>query len=77
MVCEAIRAKPKQINTRLGTFGEVAYALAPKAVDQILHLAYRVFPESTAAKGEKGEKGDDKASGEATALAYLMKGVHW
>ncbi len=75
MVCEAIRTKPKQINTRLGTFGEVAYALAPKAVDQILHLAYRVFPESTAAKGEK--EGDDKASGEATALAYLMRGVHW
>jgi hypothetical protein len=75
MVCEAIRAKPKHINTRLGTFGEVAYALAPKAVDQILHLAYKVFPESSAAKGDKG--GDDKASGEATALAYLMKGVHW
>ena len=37
LVCEAIRAKPKQINTKLGTFGEVAYALAPKAVDQILH----------------------------------------
>jgi NAD(P)-dependent dehydrogenase (short-subunit alcohol dehydrogenase family) len=75
LVCEAIRAKPKQINTRLGTFGEVAYALAPKAVDQILHLAYRVFPESGAAKGEKG--GNEKASGEATALAYLMRGVHW
>jgi NAD(P)-dependent dehydrogenase (short-subunit alcohol dehydrogenase family) len=75
MVCEAIRAKPKQINTRLGTFGEVAYALAPKAVDQILHLAYRVFPESSAAKGQKD--GDDRASGEATALAYLMRGVHW
>src|SRR6202012_1336357 len=44
----ALRAKPKQINTRLGTFGEVAYALAPKAVDQVLHLAYKVFPESTA-----------------------------
>ena len=77
LVCEAIRAKPKQINTKLGTFGEVAYALAPKAVDQILHLAYRVFPESTAAKGGKGDDGGDKASGEATALAYLMKGVHW
>jgi NAD(P)-dependent dehydrogenase (short-subunit alcohol dehydrogenase family) len=75
MVCEAIRSKPKQINTRLGTFGEVAYALAPKAVDQILHLAYRVFPESSAAKGDKD--GDDRASGEATALAYLMRGVHW
>ena len=66
LVCEAIRAKPKQINTKLGTFGEVAYALAPKAVDQILHMAYRVFPESTAAKGEKGDKSaSEKASGEA------------
>ena len=53
MICEAIRSKPKQINTRLGTFGEVAYALAPKAVDQILHMAYKVFPDSAAAKGEK------------------------
>ena len=54
LVCEAIRAKPKQINTRLGTFGEVAYALAPKAVDQILHMAYKVFPDSAAAQGREG-----------------------
>ena len=62
---------------RLGTFGEVAYALAPKAVDQILHMAYKVFPEST--KKDKGEKDGegDRASGEAMALAHLMKGVHW
>ena len=26
IICEAIRSKPKQINTRLGTFGEVLYA---------------------------------------------------
>jgi NAD(P)-dependent dehydrogenase (short-subunit alcohol dehydrogenase family) len=75
MICEAIRAKPKQINTKLGTFGEVAYAVAPKAVDQILHMAYKVFPESSAAKGEV--KAEERASGEATALAYLMRGVHW
>jgi len=77
LVCEAIRAKPKQLNTRLGTFGEVAYALAPKAVDQILHMAYKVFPES-AKKDKDGKDGEgDKASGEAMALAHLMKGVHW
>ena len=75
IICEAIRARPKQINTRLGTFGEVAYALAPKAVDQILHMAYKVFPESAAARGEKDPS--ERASGEATALAYLMRGVHW
>jgi NAD(P)-dependent dehydrogenase (short-subunit alcohol dehydrogenase family)/thioester reductase-like protein len=75
MICEAIRAKPKHIGTRLGTFGEVAYALQPKAVDQILHTAYRVFPDSAAAKGKKDP--EEKASMEQIAMANLMKGVHW
>ena len=75
MICEAIRTKPKQINTRLGTFGEVSYALAPKAVDQILHMAYKVFPESVAAKGKADP--DEHASMEQVAMANLMKGVHW
>ena len=75
LVCEGLRAKPKQINTRLGTFGEVAYALAPKAVDQILHMAYKVFPDSAAAKGEKDPS--EKASVEQIAMANIMKGVHW
>ena len=57
LICEAIRAKPKQINTKLGTFGEVLYAIAPKAVDQILHMAYKVFPESSAAKGDTDGRG--------------------
>ena len=75
LICEAIRAKPKQINTRLGTFGEVAYALAPKAVDQILHMAYKVFPDSAAARGESDPS--EHASTEQVALAHLMRGVHW
>jgi NAD(P)-dependent dehydrogenase (short-subunit alcohol dehydrogenase family) len=75
LICDAIRSKPKQINTRLGTVGEVAYALAPKAVDQILHLAYRVFPDSAAARGQVG--GDERISPEQRALAHLTRGVHW
>jgi len=69
------------VGTRLGTFGEVAYALQPKAVDQILHMAYKVFPDSAAARkgAPKGAEkpADEKASTEAVALAHLMRGVHW
>ncbi len=75
LICEAIRAKPKHIGTRLGTFGEVAYALAPKAVDQILSTAYKVFPDSAAARGKKDPT--EQASTEQVALAHLMRGVHW
>ena len=75
LICEAIRAKPKHIGTRLGTFGEIAYALSPKAVDQILSTAYKVFPDSAASKGQKDP--DEHASTEQVALAHLMRGVHW
>jgi NAD(P)-dependent dehydrogenase (short-subunit alcohol dehydrogenase family) len=75
MICEAMRSKPKHVSTKLGTFGEVAYALVPKAVDQILHLAYRVFPDSAAARGQKDV--DEHATAEQLALANVMKGVHW
>jgi NAD(P)-dependent dehydrogenase (short-subunit alcohol dehydrogenase family) len=75
LICEAIRSKPKHIGTRLGTFGEVAYALAPKAVDQILSTAYKVFPDSAAARGK--EDPTEAASTEQVALAHLMRGVHW
>jgi len=82
MVTEALRTKPKHVGTRLGTFGEVMYALAPKAVDQVLHMAYKVFPDSSAAKGDgQGDAGSEspreEVSGEAVALAHLMRGVHW
>jgi thioester reductase-like protein len=77
LICEAMRARPKHISTRLGTFGEVAYALAPKAVDQILHMAYKVFPDSAASKGETDPAAAEKANVEQIAMANIMKGVHW
>ena len=72
LICEAIRSKPKQINTRLGTFGEVAYALAPKAVDQLLHLAYRVFPDSAAAKGGERRRGVHRAGPSRTSCGRAL-----
>jgi thioester reductase-like protein len=74
MICEALRTRPKHMGTTLGTTGEVLYALAPGAVDRILHLAYRVFPDSAASRGEKGT--DERASLEQREMANLMRGVH-
>jgi thioester reductase-like protein/short-subunit dehydrogenase len=75
MICEALRSRPKHMGTRLGTAGEVAYALSPKAVDRILHLAYRVFPDSGAARGQRDT--EERASFEQIAMATLTRGVHW
>jgi len=75
MICEALRTRPKHMGTTLGTTGEVLYALAPGVVDRILHLAYKVFPDSAASRGETG--GEERASLEQLAMANLMRGVHW
>jgi NAD(P)-dependent dehydrogenase (short-subunit alcohol dehydrogenase family) len=87
MICDAMIRKPKKIATRLGNFGELLYNVAPKASDAILNTAYKLFPDSSAArgkgkdgkelkKGEKPEK-DQELSSEGVAFAYLMRGVHW
>ena len=77
LICEAIVDRPKRVSTRLGVFGEVAYAAAPKAVDVILNTAYRLFPDTSAARGEKGSRSEDAMTSEAVAFAHLIPGVHW
>ncbi len=61
MIAGAMVDQPKKVATRLGTFGELLYAVAPKASDRILNTAYGLFPESQAAKGKGGSEAPDKA----------------
>jgi NAD(P)-dependent dehydrogenase (short-subunit alcohol dehydrogenase family) len=75
MITEALRRRPKEMGTRIGRFGEVAYTLSPSMMDRILHLAYRVFPDSAAAKGQKDV--EEHVSFEQIAMATLTRGVHW
>ncbi len=82
MITNAMITKPKKVATRLGNFGELLYNVAPKASDAILNTAYKLFPESSAAKGKGKEDGkptekEQELSTEGVAFAYLMRGVHW
>jgi NAD(P)-dependent dehydrogenase (short-subunit alcohol dehydrogenase family) len=77
LITGAMITRPKKVATRLGTFGEVLYAVAPKAVDVILNTGFKLFPESAAAKGVKGEERTEEPTTEGVAFAYLMRGVHW
>ena len=77
LVTGAMITKAKKVATRLGTFGEVLYAIAPKSVDVILNTAFKLFPESAAARGEKRRDEAEEVSAEGVAFAHLMRGVHW
>jgi NAD(P)-dependent dehydrogenase (short-subunit alcohol dehydrogenase family) len=84
MICEAIIHEPKRIATPLGTLGQLLYAINPKSIDYILNSAYKLFPDSRAARGDEVGTGTriadattEEASREQVAFAYLMRGVHW
>ena len=76
LVCDAIRRRPKRIDTRLGTLAEISYAAAPRLVDAFLHRAYELFPDSPAARGEE-DAPPAAPSREARAVAHVMRGVYW
>jgi NAD(P)-dependent dehydrogenase (short-subunit alcohol dehydrogenase family) len=75
LVVQAIVYKPVRIATRLGVFGAVAHAVAPKLTQILLNTAFNMFPDSPAAAGNK--EGAVRLSPEQLAFAQLTQGIHW
>ncbi|HZA94665.1 MAG TPA: SDR family oxidoreductase [Burkholderiaceae bacterium] len=76
LIVQAIVYKPVRIATRLGIFGQVLHALAPRVAQIVMNTTFRMFPDSDASKGAKeGEK--IKATADQIAYANLMRGIHF
>jgi len=76
MIAQACIFKPVRVATRLGIFGQVLHALVPRVAQIVMNTTFRMFPDSTTAKGAKaGEK--PKLSAEAVALQQVMQGIHF
>ena len=75
LVVEAIVYKPVRIATRLGIFGAVSHAIAPKLTQILLNSAFNMFPDSAAAAGKK--EGEARLSPEQMAFAQVTQGIHW
>lgn len=71
-VITALVDRPHEINTLTGNLGALAHTLAPKAAFRVLHLAYQIFPDSAAARGETPAPTNEQAM-----MARVLKGVHW
>jgi len=76
LVVEAIVYKPVRIATRLGIFGAVAHAVAPRLTQILLNTAFHMFPDSSAAAGKK-DAAPQPLSPEQMAFAQLTQGIHW
>ncbi|MCA1780007.1 MAG: SDR family oxidoreductase [Xanthomonadaceae bacterium] len=77
MVKQAVIYRPQRIATRLGIFASVLHALTPKISEIVMNSAFRMFPDSSAAKGESPSRAESRATQEQMAFASLMRGIHW
>ncbi|MBK6287808.1 MAG: SDR family oxidoreductase [Pseudomonadales bacterium] len=85
LVMKAIIDKPKRVATGLGLAGAVAQAIAPQMSEFVLNQAYRLFPDSAAARGlsdAEAKKEQKKLPTGSVDLARKMfaqvfSGVHW
>jgi NAD(P)-dependent dehydrogenase (short-subunit alcohol dehydrogenase family) len=75
LISQAVVHKPVRIATRLGILGQVLHALVPRVAQIIMNTSFRMFPDSEAAKGQKG--GAPQLSAEAIALQQMMRGIHF
>ena len=77
LIVEAIVYRPVRIATRLGIFGAVCHAVAPKLTQILLNTAFHMFPDSVAAQGKKEGAGSRELTPEQMAFAQLTQGIHW
>ena len=75
MIAQACIFKPVRIATRLGITGQVMHALLPRVAQIAMNTSFRMFQDSSAAKGAKGEKA--QLSAEAVAMQQMMRGIHF
>ena len=74
LVVEAIIDRPARVATRLGRFGQALQAIAPEHGPDLLNTAFRMFPESAAARGEK--EGEIAPNADQIAFTQILKGLH-
>ena len=75
MIAQACIFKPVRIATRLGITGQVLHAVLPRVAQIAMNTSFRMFPDSSAAKGAKSDK--QKLSPEAVAMQQMMRGIHF
>lgn len=70
LVCDTIINKHVRLATRLGVFGQVVHALAPRVAQVIMNTSFRTFADP--------KDGDQsKATADQVAVSTFIKGIHF
>jgi NAD(P)-dependent dehydrogenase (short-subunit alcohol dehydrogenase family) len=61
LIVDGIVQRPKRVATPVGNLFELAYGLAPNAIDRVLNAAYQLYPESGDKKDQREPLSRDAA----------------
>ncbi|MGB5195255.1 MAG: SDR family NAD(P)-dependent oxidoreductase [Polyangiales bacterium] len=61
LIVEGIVHQPKRVAVPVGNLFELAYGVAPKAIDRVLNAAYQLYPESGDKKDQREPLSKDAA----------------
>jgi NAD(P)-dependent dehydrogenase (short-subunit alcohol dehydrogenase family) len=76
MIAQACIYKPVRIATRLGIFGQLLHALAPRVAQIVMNTSFRMFPDSaTPPRATRAPSPSCRA--EAIAMQQMMRGIHF
>ncbi len=75
LVVQAIVYKPMRIATRLGIFGQVLHAVAPRVAQILSNTTFRMFPDSGAAQHKEG--GPAAPTADQVAFQQMLRGIHF
>jgi short-subunit dehydrogenase len=79
MVCDAIVHRPRRLGTPVGNLATLGNAVSPRSMDAVRNAAYRLFPDSRAARGDPAAepREPEDVSVAAQVFGRLGRGVHW
>ncbi len=73
LIVDGIVQQPKRVATPVGNLFELAYGLAPNAIDRVLNAAYQLYPESGDKKDQREPLSRDAAMFERVFKAVTRR----
>jgi short-subunit dehydrogenase len=76
VVTDAIVHRPRRVSPPVGQFAAFADAVSPQIMDRVRSRGFKLFADSSAAKGE-ATGAAQPVSAEGKLFAEVTRGVHW
>jgi short-subunit dehydrogenase len=77
VITDAMIHRPRRVSPPVGQAAAFADAISPQIMDRVRNRGFKLFGDSSAAKGQQESAEREAISAQAKAFAEVTRGVHW